>query len=59
MVGFLIRAMNDPPRPTTVGIVTGPGGKTMAIAVFLSDSTADTATREATAAKIARMAWGR
>ena len=39
------------------GIVTLPDGRHLAIAVFVSDSKADEATREAVIAKIARAAW--
>jgi len=49
----LTRATND------VGLVTLPDGRHLAIAVFVSDSPADTATREAVIAKIARAAWDR
>jgi len=47
----LTRATND------VGIVTLPDGRHMAIAVFVSDSTADEATREDVIARIAKAAW--
>jgi beta-lactamase class A len=47
----LTRATND------IGIVTLPGGRHLAIAVFVKDSTADEATREATIARIARACW--
>ncbi|MFN7941155.1 MAG: class A beta-lactamase [Thermoanaerobaculia bacterium] len=47
----LTRATND------VGIVTLPNGKHLAIAVFVADSTADEATREAVIARIADAAW--
>ena len=47
----LTRATND------VGIVTLPDGRHMAIAVFVSDSRADEATREGVIARIAKMAW--
>ena len=47
----LTRATND------VGLVTLPDGRHMAIAVFVSDSRADTETREAVIAKMARAAW--
>jgi beta-lactamase class A len=40
-----------------IGIVTLPDGRHLAIAVFVSDSHADTETREAVIAKIARAAW--
>ncbi len=40
-----------------VGIVTLPGGRHLAIAVFVSDSTADEAAREGVIAKAARAAW--
>ncbi len=40
-----------------VGLVTLPNGQHLAIAVFVSDSTADDATREAVIAKVARAAW--
>ena len=42
-----------------IGIVTLPDGRHLAIAVFVKDSTADQATREATIAKIARAAFDR
>ncbi len=47
----LTRATND------IGIVTLPNGRHLAIAVFVSDSPADSATRESVIAKIARAAW--
>ncbi len=40
-----------------VGLVTLPNGRHLAIAVFVSDSTADTAIREEVIAKLARAAW--
>jgi beta-lactamase class A len=40
-----------------IGIMTLPGGRHLAIAVFVSDSHADTDTREAVIARIARAAW--
>ncbi len=40
-----------------VGLVTLPNGRYMAIAVFVSDSTADDAIREEVIAKMARVAW--
>ena len=40
-----------------VGIVTLPDGRHLAIAVFVSDSTADEAAREGVIAKAARAAW--
>jgi beta-lactamase class A len=49
----ITRATND------VGIVTLPDGRHLAIAVFVSDSPADLATREEVIAKIARAAWDR
>ncbi len=49
--GGLTRATND------IGLVTLPDGRHMAIAVFVSDSPADVATREGVIAKIARTAW--
>jgi beta-lactamase class A len=49
----MTRATND------VGLVTLPDGRHLAIAVFVSDSRADTTTREAVIAKIARTAWDR
>ena len=47
----LTRATND------VGIVTLPDGRHLALAVFVSDSSADDAVREEVIAKIARAAW--
>ena len=47
----LTAATND------VGIITLPNGKHLAIAVFVSDSPADEATREGTIAKIAKAVW--
>lgn len=49
----MTRATND------VGLITLPGGRQLAIAVFIKDSTADESAREATIAKIARAAWDR
>lgn len=40
-----------------IGLITLPGGKTLAIAVFVSDSPADTAVREAVIAQVARAAF--
>ncbi|MBE7385969.1 MAG: serine hydrolase [Leptolyngbya sp. SIO1E4] len=40
-----------------VGLVTLPNGQNFAIAVFVSDSTADTTTREGVIAQVARAAW--
>lgn len=40
-----------------VGIVTLPNGKHLAVAVFVSDSRADDATREEVIARVARAAW--
>ena len=42
-----------------IGIVTLPNGRHLAIAVFVSDSPADQATREGVIAKIARAVWER
>lgn len=50
--GTLTRATND------AGIITLPGGRHLAIAVFVSDSIAPQETRELVIAKIARAAWG-
>jgi len=47
----LTAATND------IGIVTLPDGRHMAIAVFVSDSKADDATRDAVIARIARLGW--
>lgn len=47
----LTRATND------VGIVTLPDGRHMAVAVFVSDTTADADVREGVIARIARAAW--
>ncbi|HKS30064.1 MAG TPA: class A beta-lactamase, subclass A2 [Pyrinomonadaceae bacterium] len=40
-----------------IGIITLPGGRHVAIAVFVSDSPADEATREGVIAKIAKAVW--
>jgi len=40
-----------------IGIITLPNGKHLAIAVFVSDTLADEATREGTIAKIAKAVW--
>lgn len=40
-----------------VGLVTLPNGQHLAIAVFISDSTADVVARETVIAKVARAAW--
>src|SRR6266566_4821225 len=40
-----------------IGIMTLPNGQHLAIAVFVSDSSADEATREAVIAKVARAVW--
>ncbi|HEY4416005.1 MAG TPA: class A beta-lactamase [Verrucomicrobiae bacterium] len=50
-INQLTRATND------AGIITLPDGRHLAIAVFVSDSTADESTREAVIAKISREAW--
>lgn len=42
-----------------IGLIYLPNGKRLAIAVFVSDSSADERTREAVIAKIARAAWDR
>jgi beta-lactamase class A len=42
-----------------IGIITLPNGRHLAIAVFVSDSPADDATREGVIAKVARAAWDR
>jgi beta-lactamase class A len=42
-----------------IGIITLPNGKHLALAVFVSDSPADEATREGVIAKVARAAWDR
>jgi beta-lactamase class A len=47
----LTRATND------VGIITLPDGRHLALAVFVSDSKADEATREGVIAKIAQATW--
>jgi beta-lactamase class A len=47
----LTRATND------AGVITLPNGRHLAITVFISDSTADTATREGVIARIAQAAW--
>jgi beta-lactamase class A len=51
--GGLTRATND------VGIVRLPDARHLAVAVFVADSKADEATREAVIARIARAAWDR
>lgn len=40
-----------------VGIITLPDGRHLAVAVFVKDSTAGLAPREAAIARIARIAW--
>jgi beta-lactamase class A len=47
----LTRATND------VGLITLPDGNHLAVAVFVSDTKADAATRDAVIAKITRAAW--
>jgi beta-lactamase class A len=42
-----------------IGIITLPNGRHIAIAVFVSDSPADEATREGVIAKVARVVWER
>ena len=42
-----------------IGIITLPDGRHLAVAVFISDSTADLATREAVIAEIAKALWSR
>jgi hypothetical protein len=46
-------ALND------IGIITLPNGNHLAIAVFVADSLADEASREAVIAKVARAVWER
>ncbi|MSS72974.1 MAG: class A beta-lactamase, subclass A2 [Candidatus Latescibacteria bacterium] len=50
-MGGLTRATND------VGLVTLPNGRHLAVAVFISDSMADEAAREAVIAQVARAVW--
>jgi beta-lactamase class A len=50
-VDGLSRATND------VGLITLPDGRHLALAVFVSDSTADEATREGVIARTAQAAW--
>jgi beta-lactamase class A len=50
-VNGLSRATND------VGLITLPDGRHLAVAVFVSDSTADEATREGVIARTAQAAW--
>ena len=50
-VNGMTAATND------VGLVTLPRGQHLAIAVFVSDSTADSAIREEVIAKVTRAAW--
>jgi len=45
------------PATNDAGIVTLPDGRRVAIAVFVSDSTADEVERDAVIAKISRAAW--
>ena len=52
-LGGLTRATND------VGIVLLPDARHLAVAVFVADSKADEATREAVIARVARAAWDR
>ena len=40
-----------------IGIITLPNGRHLAVAVFISDSSADDATREAVIARVAKAAW--
>lgn len=49
--GGITAATND------IGLLTLPNGKHVAIAVFVSDSPADEATRESVIAKVARAVW--
>ncbi len=50
-INGLTHATND------VGLITLPDGKHLAVAVFVSDATADVATREGVIARIALAAW--
>lgn len=53
------RTMDGLTRATKgAGFVTLPDGRHMAIAVFVSDSTADEAMRDAVIAEISQAAWG-
>jgi beta-lactamase class A len=45
------------PATNDIGIITLPNGRHLAIAVFVSDSPADEATREAVIAKTAKAVW--
>jgi beta-lactamase class A len=51
MRGGITSATND------IGIITLPDGRHLAVAVFVSDSAADDATRDAVIARIAKAAW--
>jgi beta-lactamase class A len=50
-VNGLTAATND------VGLITLPNGKHLAVAVFVSDSTANDAAREEVIARVARATW--
>jgi beta-lactamase class A len=49
----------DAAATNDIGIITLPDGRHLAVAVFLRDSKADAAARDATIAKVARAAWDR
>ena len=45
------------PATNDIGIITMPNGKHLAIAIFVSDSPGDEATREGVIAQIAKAVW--
>jgi len=51
MVNGMTPATND------IGLITLPGGRRLAVAVFITDSSADDATRNGVIARIARAAY--
>ncbi len=48
---------NFTPATNDIGLITLPGGRKLALAVFVSDSTADEATRNKVISKIARIIY--
>jgi hypothetical protein len=59
LLQYMAGSTPGPNATNHIGIITLPDGRHLAIAVFVKDSPADEATREATIAKIARAAFDR
>jgi beta-lactamase class A len=59
LLQYMAGSTPGPNATNDIGIITLPDGRHLAIAVFVKDSSADEATREATIARIARAAFDR